>query len=196
MTPKRWLICTPRCGEKMSNEIKFNIKEDRISEYLDTISNKVDNQAKQHLTDMAKLLTGTSGIQQYIAPWNPNLFLSGKDQSKWIFEQSDDRSSISVNYTGMTARSRSYDFKVWWEFSEEYQNASSYDDWEWLQYSEPFERTLARDYAYYQETGEDEVAEESDARNQQYIEKGIEDTYKTIINKSAGYLKNIINNRR
>ena len=52
--------------------------------------------------------------------------------------------------------------KVWWEFSEELDPGLPEE-----------ERTLARDYAFYQETGVDKIARPRGAKHKYAIQRGL-----------------------
>ena len=71
---------------------------------------------------------------------------------------------------------------VWYEFSTEYPK------YIW----NPLKRHLARDYAYYQETGIDPIAKSEDAKHKGFIRRGVQNSEKRIQNKTAGYLKQIL----
>ena len=183
----------------MSKGIKFHIKTDTITEYLNTISENVDFKTPFHLRDMAELLTSDKGIEQYISHnFNRNLYKSGQDQSKWIYNKRDDGHAITITYTGMTDRVHGSDFKTWIEFSREFIEEGADETAYHIvkrKYT-PYQLHLERDYAFYQETGLDEYTNPKFARHTQYVEKGVEIRHKTIINKSAGYIKNIMYNKR
>ena len=177
----------------MSKEIQFQV-QDTLSDYFRLVSEKVDEDAENHLKKMARHLTGEKGIEKHMSHrFNKNLYKSGKDSRNWLYEHEGHRHSMTVKYTGLTGRQHSSYFRTWIEFSDEFIEEGA--DWHAYDYVKQYysqrELHLNRDYAYYQETGIDQYADEDDAKYTHYVEKGVDDTYKLIINKSAGYIKNI-----
>ena len=138
------------------------VVEETVTAYCDKLVQRFDSTKEFHLKSLAQVLTGkgdaslaspdkgTIGLE--VAKWNPNLYLSGQEMDRWLFEYKKHSSSVTVNYTGMTYKRR-YDeeeFMVWWEFSKEIKEG--YNIFEVMYKMAPEERTLDRDYAYYQET--------------------------------------------
>ena len=184
--------------------IKFHVEEN-VTKYLDTIYKNYEDAMPYHLKDLARVLTGggagstvggTKGsIGVRMADWNPNLYLSGQEEERWLIEKSSKGHSITVNYTGMTYKKRYHEdeFKVWWEFSEEIYHAGSTSAIRYIQYRmDPEDRTLARDYALYQETTYDGVADPRNARHPHAIREGAKEGTPTIEKKAAEYLENIM----
>ena len=170
--------------------IKFEIVEN-VTKYLDTISNNVDDNAEIQLKKMAEKLTGKFDTENgYITrnmavvkygEFNPNLHLSGQDQSKWKITHDDDLHSLMVTYTGMTL----YEYygveeaKVWWEVAEGNEG-------------NPRDRILERDYAFYQETGIDPIALPKYARATGAISKGVYEGKYELYEMATKYLENIL----
>ena len=183
--------------------LNFEIEEDTITPYLNQISENYEKASEYHLKDLARVLTGDSRnksdkgtIGMLMAKWNPNLYLSGQEEDRWLIETSAEGKTIYVNYTGMTWERRYFDedFKVWWEFSEEIYHAGSTRAIRYIQYvMEPEERTLARDYALYQETQYDRIADPRFARHPHSVREGTDAGSDLVLKKASQYLENIIN---
>lgn len=169
---------------------EFKIKEDTITEYFDLISKNIDENAPTQLKKMAEKLTGEYDTHEgYITQnmavvkyreFNPNLHLSGQDQDYWEILEENSVHSLTITYTGM----RLYDLydideaKVWWEFAEN-------------QEGNPRDRILARDYAFYQETGIDKYALPKYARAKGAIAHGVYEGKYELYEMAAKYLENI-----
>ena len=152
--------------------INLMITEDTVTEYL----TKLDKHFKESQPKMLKKLARELS-QEYITPlvptWNPNLYLSGLDESKWIVKTSTELIGIDVIYTGFTEFSQ--DMYVWWEFGG---------------YSTLKTTSLERDYAYYQETGKDPKATPFEGHH--YVEKGTAAFGKSMQNITAQYMYKIM----
>lgn len=183
--------------------VKVKVTKDTVTTYLDTLTERYDATEKYHLKSLAHVLTGKGNgsitskekgtIGLLLSKWNPNLYLSGQEEDRWLFEQSKGKSSVTVNYTGMTYERRYDDdeFQVWWEFSKEIREGFSI--YEVMYQMDPEERTLARDYAYYQETTYDPIADPRWVRRPHAIRRGTEAGAGLIFEKSEEYLHNLIN---
>lgn len=118
--------------------IKFAVKE-TVSDYL----KKLDELAHNTTNQTRFLKTAASEMHfEYVEPlmptWNPNLIFSPLERRYQKISSSETSSSIELIYTGFTEEEESYGLdKIYREFVD----ASG--------------RHLARDYAYYQETGAD-----------------------------------------
>ena len=185
-------------------KIKFLNTRETVSEYLTLLTEEVDKGKKKHLHDMAELLTH-KGIEPLAPKKNtPYLYKSGEKESRWVYDLWDkNKATVSITYSGMTYKEDGYSnkLKTWLEFSEEAKYAQEalergdYSEYTYYRYHmSATSRTLSRDYAFFQETGIDELADSDDAKHKYFIERGIDNRHKTILNKSAGYLKQIIRN--
>lgn len=169
--------------------IKYSIEED-VSEGFDKLQARVSEDMKHILSEMMIDATGTEGEENAPIPrrlmyepkpteYNPYLFMSGQDRSRWDYNINEDESSVIANYSGMehrTMRPPEDEFMVWWEFSEEYDPEMPQEEWYILVFhTDPTERTLDRDYAFYQETGVDKYAKPEHARHKGFVNRGMGD---------------------
>lgn len=121
--------------------IKFKIEEN-VSNYLE----KLDELAHNTTNQTRFLKSAASEMHfEYVEPlmptWNPNLIFSPLERRHQIISSSETLSSIELIYTGFTEEEEKYGLdKIYREFVD----ASG--------------RHIARDYAYYQETGMDSDA--------------------------------------
>lgn len=150
-------------------KIKAIVTEDTITEYLTNLQSDYEKQEHTILEKMATRLVGEYGDETdgFIAPlmsheFNPNLFMSGQDEDYWKIEQGDERSTLEIIYTGKRLHDNYSHPLVWWEFATE----DTADD-------APRYRQLGRDYAYFQETGRDPVAESSKAKHKYAVKTGL-----------------------
>lgn len=150
----------------------ISIVEDTVTEYLHKLDAHFNESQPKLLKNLARVLS-----QEYITPlvptWNPNLYLSGLDESKWVIKTSKDVIGVDIIYTGFTKFSEHMD--VWWEFGG---------------YSTLRPTNLKRDYAYYQETGKDSVAEEFTGH--WYVKRGTQAFQKQINSTVDQYLYKIM----
>ena len=175
--------------------LKAEVIEDTVTEYLDFIVNSFDENAPKELKEQARLLVGDEGDETggFIAPlmstnYNPNLFISGQMEESWNLTTSSnpygimgehDTLGIEIMYSGLKYYSLyGDDDKVWWEFAEYNSNSET--------------KKLARDYAFYQETGLDPIAKPKNARHKGAIAKGTKAASGELLNHSARYLKAIM----
>jgi hypothetical protein len=151
---------------------KITIIEDTVTEYLHKLDNHFHKSQPRLLKKLAEGLT-----HEYITPlvptWNPNLYLSGLDESKWIIKTASEIIGIEVIYTGFTKFSEH--MYVWWEFG-------GFSD---MRYTD-----LQRDYAYYQETGKDEKAKPFEGHH--YVKQGTKAFEKPMQNITAQYMDKIM----
>ena len=190
-----------RCG---AMTLKFNIV-DNSTKYFNRLEKLWEDETEYVLKELMTSATGRlgdrnapiskrlmeqgrKGIRPY--NYNPYLFMSGQDKGHWKIEQDQDQSSITANYSGMRGYMANFDgdgFKVWVEFSEEFRD---YIDegyaWEEAYYivqhqTEPHDRILDRDYAFYQETGQDEFASPENADHIGYVSEGLQEAAETQI---------------
>ena len=128
---------------------KFTIVEDTVTPYLEKLyeftSDPFNHEA--FLKDAAQELH-FDYIEPLMPKWNPNLMFSPLEQENQVFKPDGGLATLDLIYTGKTemAEEREWDkdennlYKVYWEFGDK------------------FTGELHRDYAYYQETGQDDIA--------------------------------------
>lgn len=166
-------------------KIKAIVTEDTITEYLTRLDSSFEDRKEHILNEMMYsatgypgdrrapiarklMMEGTSGNKEY--EYNPWLYKSGQDKSFWSYESEGDILTVLANYSGMRGYESSDEFKVWAEFSEEWE-----DEPYIARKMDPYDRTLARDYAFYQETGADKYASSEDARHIGFVNRGMGD---------------------
>ena len=151
----------------------FDIVDETFTGYLEELQNGLPDEMEYILREASYEATGHEGEEDGTIPhymsttFNPNLFLSGQEETNHIYDITERKSTIEMIYTGMELDlNLGDDARRWWEFSEN------------------FDPTLAleRDYAYYQETGRDPVAKPNDARHKYAIEWGMRDAARPILN--------------
>lgn len=124
---------------------KIKITEDTVTDYLNKLSEFTSDTPnnRRFIRD-----AGQEMHYEYIEPlmpkWNPNLMFSPLEADNQTIDISTGMTSIELLYTGFTetAKMRQLPKGVWWEFGDKLRNI------------------LERDYAYYQETGQDPIAAE------------------------------------
>lgn len=168
--------------------IKFEV-QDTLTEYLDKLKSHF-NANKVTLNEVfAEAVVGDSWmnprsghIAKYMSTnFNPYLFASGQDKGYWKFMSEEGISSIEVMYSGMHLHEQ-YPVgkaRVWWEFAEDTSAPKN-------------QRKLARDYAWYQETGEDKIAMPEDARHKGAIAKGLAEVSQKDLKKTEEYFMRIM----
>lgn len=167
--------------------IEFEV-QDNLTDYLDKLKthfekNKIILNEEFTRAVVGDYLNPNSGhIAKYMSTnFNPYLFTSGQDEHYWKFMSEEGMSSIEVLYSGMRLHDR-YPVgkaRVWWEFAE---NPSVPKN----------QRRLARDYAWYQETGEDKIAMPDDAKHTGAIAKGLAEVSQKDLKNVNEYLMNIM----
>ena len=125
---------------------KIQIVEDTVTEYLDKLQKlSADPSNKTRFLKSAASEMHFEYVEPLMPKWNPNLMYSPLEKKNQVINVSDTVSSIELIYTGYTEE-ESYGLeKVYSEFAEG---------------GNPQSGHLARDYAYYQETGQDPIAED------------------------------------
>jgi hypothetical protein len=113
--------------------------------------------------------------------------MSGQDENYWKVNKKSysgagsilggrNVSSIEIMYTGerIEEYTSSIPPKVWWEFGDKDTG------------------TLERDYAFFQETGIDPIADSEDARAKGAIAIGVAESKHTLLEHSQKYLESIM----
>lgn len=131
--------------------IRFEVKEN-LSKYVDYLEKEIKNNALEQrvLEDMA--YDFVEMVDEVVPKWNPNLVYSGSNPETWNIFNEDYRTELEIIYTGFTGEGMGEpdDIQVWWEFGKYHKGG--YSD------------ILGRDYAYYQEFGQDKFAPSSKYR--------------------------------
>lgn len=161
-----------------------------LEEYLLRIAEKVEEEKEPLLKELTRYVVGEYGDMEAPIPrrmstrFNPNLFYSGQEEHNWEIVKSGNITSLYFTYTGMSLTRRAYPggFKVWREFAPKSQ-----------QKRRPTFRVLERDYAYYQETGEDPIADKKYAKHQWAIRGGLLTSKSKIIHDAQEYMLQIMN---
>ena len=171
-------------------KIKALITEDTTSEYLDKLEQNINDQEVSLAGDLAKEFTGTGGtgtghIPKHMSTkFNPNLFMSGADERYWQVSKGD-VTTIEILYTGMRLHEEYSNPLVWWQFATEDTMGNL-----------PRERTLERDYAYFQETGIDNVAKPELAKHKHAVQKGLSEASEKDLSKVGEYLIQIMQGKQ
>lgn len=125
--------------------IRWEVTEN-LSKYVDYLEKEVKNidRDKKVLEEMGEEFVGI--VDEVVPKWNPNLMYSGLNSETWNFLNKENMSELEIIYTGFTGEGMSEpdDIAVWWEFGKYHRGG--YSD------------ILGRDYAYYQEFGQDKFA--------------------------------------
>lgn len=165
-------------------KLNIDVIEDTSTEYLDTLMEEITSNETLLAHDVAKEFTGSGGtgsghITKHMSrDFNPFLFRSGADERYWNLSKDDGLTIIEILYSGMRLHEEFNHPLVWWQFATK----------ETARNSNPRERTLARDYAYFQETGIDSVADESLAKHQGAVQKGLSEASEKDLKKAGEYL--------
>lgn len=167
--------------------MKFELvfEGDTISAYLDKLYEVANDPRRKEqalsgaATDVVEL------VDEYVPKWNPNLRYSGLNEEFWEYTHSEDYSDVMILYTGFTGEgvSEPDDIAVWWEFSRYHKGG--YSD------------ILGRDYAYYQEFGEDKFAPNGKLKapnipGKHYLEAGIMGSEDIIEYHIENYLERVM----
>jgi hypothetical protein len=161
-------------------KVKIQV-EDTVSEYLEKLEQGFKDAKPLLNQSFAEEIVGSYGGTNsgHIAPlmsttFNPYLYMSGQDQSKWKYTENEGSSTITVLYSGMGLNEMYSRPKVWSEFGDK------------------FEGVLERDYAYYQETGRDPIAKKEDAKHIGAIARGLQASNQKDLKKVSSYLETLM----
>lgn len=162
--------------------INLPITKNTVTQYLDELNEVFEDSQGGMMDKLAEDLS-ENYIEKYIPQWNPNLFESGENPKNWFRHMEDGMSAIELLYTGFT------------ELSE-----YMYVFYEMGGYSDSRKTSLKRDYAYYQETGEDlyhgSYPKASSFEGHHYVKYGTEEYSKSMNKNVARYLNQILELRR
>ncbi len=150
---------------------------DTLTEYFEKVLNHFHKSQTRLIEAMGHDLA--EDTMTFAPDWNPNLYLSGFEKQLWTEEISNEKSMIEILYTGFTEQVDFID--VWWEFA----TPSS-------MHKSPEDRELGRDYAYYQETTYDSIADPRKAKHPHFVRKGSEVYAHTMKPKTSEYLNKIL----
>lgn len=165
----------------MKDNAKITIVEDTVTEYLQRLAtlSADETNTKNFLRDASSELHF-----RYIAPrmpkWNPNLIHSPIEPEHQLFEGAVEKSVIELLYTGFTedANDNLLPKGVWSEFGDKSQGI------------------LERDYAYFQETGKDPIADADDAKHKFFVKTGTSDYNTEYHYKVDAYLDRLMHVER
>lgn len=170
--------------------LKFLVEEN-VTDGLDALQVRVSENMEHILNEMADVATGKLNTDDAPIPegmsldFNPFLFSSGQMDKNRHAKIEKDQSILDVVYTGMDLQ---HDFiglgsyaRVWREFARDEDAGMP-----------PTERTLVRDYAYYQETGIDKLAKPKGAKHQHAIRNGLSEARERMGEKGAKEFKKML----
>ena len=151
--------------------------QDRLTEYFEELHQHFHKSQSRFVEALAWDLA--EDVMTFAPDWNPNLYLSGFEKRLWQEDISEGMSAIEILYTGFTEQ---VDYiEVWWEFATPE-----------TMHNRPEDRKLGRDYALYQETGYDRIADPRKAKHQRFIRKGSEIYSHTMKHNANKYLQQIL----
>jgi len=160
---------------------KFEIIEDTVTGYLNALQSQMEKDSEYILNHVADEVTGKDEDDSAPIPklmstrFNPYLYISGQLPENREVKVDNGKSVIEILYSGMGLEEWYGDeAMVWWEFSKEQDPSIP-----------PRERTLARDYAYYQETGADIIADYRNAKHKRAIQTGLTTSSDKIAKETA-----------
>ncbi len=170
--------------------LRVEFAGDSIEEYFTKLKEHMDTEKPEMLNSLMTTIVGFpfSPMGGYVAPrmgkWNPYLYSTGQDREYWEGEITDAESYLQAMWTGRDINhffSGGLPKGIWWEFATE-------DSW-----GKPArEKKLERDYAWYQETGQDPIAKPSDAKHKGAIRRGIIASKDEVLRDAQDYLNRII----
>lgn len=143
---------------------KIEIVEDTITTYADYLTEAWDEQEEPLLTKLA---------YDYIKNVHPKvasgtLRSSGEEEDNWEFLHGEDVSEVTIEYTGRDNPTR------WWEFG----GFEPFSEW--------------RDYAWFQETGEDDVAEPYPTMRRWYVRAAAYESKHRILTDTQKHFMNVL----
>ena len=157
--------------------IRIEVTKETVSEYFRQVGATFKEETPQILEDMGDILV--DNITTFAPDWNPNLYLSGYEKDWWVIEPTKTGTLLDILYTGMLYEDTvgEDEMKGWWEFGGH-------------SYQPPAPPT--RDYAYFQETGQDPIADSGLAKHKWFIARGAKKSQEPIVNKAKDYLDEIL----
>lgn len=147
------------------------VVEETVSKYLQELKSHFKSKEDDMLRDMARVLS------EHIFELAPNdtgtLAESGLEEDDWVIQPTLIGNELDIIYSGLG------NAQSWWEFSKDYLTNHPPD----------------RDYAYFQETGQDKIADSKRAKHKHFILMSTRrsDTRHQINNIASQYLQSIMN---
>ena len=135
-------------------KFRSTIEYDSITPYLDAIDTRLHASRKEIIYEIGKYFAIQG--QERMSRWHDTLYKSVDDPNLWTLYSEEDFMTLDIVFTGLDGDVEQW----WWEFEDE----NSLDG--------------GRDYAFFQETGEDKTAESDKARNKWYVHKSEKPTQK------------------
>lgn len=163
----------------------FKIKEDTITDYLNELESHLESEKEKFVGGLARKPVGelgnpNEGAITLLAPkYNPFLYMTGQRRNNWKITLGE-TSKVEILYSAMKAPNiNAYGTnktrKIWWEFADD---------------NNP--NKLGRDYAEFQETGEDPIAKSKDAKHKHFIRDGLKASRPEIQDATGRYLMEIM----
>lgn len=155
----------------MKTTLTMEVERDTLSEYLDKLDELMKTEKKEMANTLMWHLVGFYGSPEggYIAPnmskYNPYLYSTGQMSKYWVGKSNNKLTTLEALYTGLDIHEYFFDGVpkgIWWEFATEDTS-----------HLPPKDRKLERDYAYFQETGIDDVADSKYAKRKGAIRRSI-----------------------
>lgn len=147
------------------------VVEETVSKYLQELKSHFKSKEDDMLRDMARVLS------EHIVELAPKdtwtLAESGLEEDDWVIQPTLIGNELDIIYSGLG------NAQSWWEFSDDYLTNHPPD----------------RDYAYFQETGQDKIADSKRAKHKHFILMSTRrsDTRHQINNIASQYLRSIMN---
>ena len=167
-------------------KLEFDVEE-TVTEGLEKLQEEFQGEIEFILRELAYQATGkeedtSAPIPSLMGRWNPWLYMSGQEESARTYEHDGGIHRVIINYSGMRYEEMytPEEFKPWWEFAEDFESYAP-------------EAILERDYAYFQETGRDSIADSKDAKHKYAIEWGMKAAARPIRDKLRSELETILN---
>lgn len=166
--------------------IDFTITDDTLTDYLNELEKHFQAHKELLNYEFARSIVGNYGstggkiAHLMSTDFNPYLYTSGQDESFWKKTVDEGISIIEIMYSGMHLHEQ-YPVgkaRVWWEFGK-YARGGRND-------------VLERDYAWYQETGEDKIAKPQDAKHTGAIQTGLASANSNDLKQTAHYMESIM----
>ena len=149
---------------------RFTVEE-TVTKYLHDLKNHFQSKEDDMLREMGEVLS------EHIVELAPKdtwtLAESGLEEDDWVIQPTLIGNELDIIYSGLG------NTQSWWEFSDD--NLTNHPP--------------DRDYAYFQETGIDPIADSSDAKHKGFISSTLRrsDTRHNINMVAQEYLKRILN---
>ena len=144
------------------------IQEDSITPYLNDIENRLHASSEEIIYKIGKRFREEA--QSRVNYWWGNLFESVDKPSQWQIERDPNFIKLDIVFSGIT---------------------EEVEEW-WGEFEDPSLPMGGRDYAYYQETGEDPIADPSHARSKWYVKRSVKPTQKFADEYLEGEIRRIM----